>query len=115
MNINELGFAMTLGAMKELIQRCPGGDIDKLDNLFDDDDIVKTLDNMAWFVCVLNRWYTFRETGTFDGAITEKQIFALNMDEVKDLFAVAMRQFRKDSSPETEVESTKKTEAAPAR
>ncbi len=112
-NGHEVGFAMTIGALKELAERCPEHDIEKIDVLFSSDDIVKTLDNMAWFISVLNRWYIYRNTKTFDGALEEADILAMDVDEVKALFGAAMRMFRNDSTPETQVEPVKKPEAAP--
>lgn len=103
----EVGFAMTLGALKEICKRAPGGDIDRMNELFDSDNVVDALDNMAWFICVLNKWHTYKETRSFEGSLVEDDIYALNIDEIKELFSVALATFKQDTVPETEVEGKK--------
>lgn len=105
-------FAFTIGAIKDVCERCPDHDIARIDELFSD-DYYTTLNNMIWFITTLNRWAVFKETRSFDGALSEEDIMVMDMDEIKELFADAMKTFRNDSTPETEVEPTKKAEAVP--
>lgn len=104
-------FAFTIGAVKEICERCPDHDIERIQELFDENNYITMLDNMAWFICVLSKWSTFRETRSYDGALTEDDIMVMDMEEIKDLFNQAMAAFRNDKEPETEVKATgKKTE-----
>lgn len=107
-NDKEIGFAVTLGALKELLERCPNGDITQIEKLFTGQDMTTMLENMAWFVRVLNKWYLYRETRSFEGAITEDDVFSLEIDEIQQMFTTAMKAFHRDRTPETEVEPTKK-------
>lgn len=106
-------FAFTVGAIKEVCERCPGHDIENIMTLFAEEDTVQRLDNMVWFICTLNKWGVFRETNSFDGALTENDIYKMDMGDVNDLFDVAMSAFNGDSQTETETEPEKKDEAAP--
>lgn len=105
--MDNIGFAMTLGALKELLTRCPDGDISNIMSLFTG-NTAELFDNMAWFIVVLNRWYQYRETRSFDGAVTEDDILALNINELNALFDKAMAAFKTGNTPETEVTPTKK-------
>lgn len=105
-------FVFTIGAIKEACERCPDHDIERIEELFDENDMVSLLDNMAWFISLLNRWAVIKETGSADGALTEKQIMLMEMPEVKALFAEAMAAFKRDQQSETEITPAKKTEAA---
>jgi hypothetical protein len=107
-NGKNVGFTVTIGALKELIERCPDRDIEKITELFKGDDMIASLDHMAWFIAVLSRWHCYRETRTFDGAIDEADIYAMNTEEIQELFAEAMKTFRKDNTPTTEVTTTGK-------
>lgn len=107
------GFAFTIGAVKDLSDRCPAHDIDRLTELFENDNVGTTLENMAWFVHVLNKWYTYKTTRSFDGCLTEDDVLAMDVKEVRSLFDEAMISFRRDAKPTTEVEPTKKDGAAP--
>lgn len=111
-NGKKVGFAMTLGAIKDLCQKAPGSDIDRVTELFDMDDMLGTLDNMAWFIMILNKWYVYKQTRSFEGMLTEDDVYAFEIDEIRALFADALATFKKDITPETEVEG-KKEKAAP--
>lgn len=113
--MENLRFAMTLGALKELCERCPDNDIDKISTLFEGKNIVETMDNMVWFVLILNKWGTYKETRSFDGALTENDVYVLDIDEIQGLFDQAMSAFRKDKAPSMEVVPTGKKEAAPKK
>ena len=109
-----MDFALTNGAIKELCERCPGHDIDKISQLFDTDDMIERLDNMSWFICILSKWGTKRATGSFDGALTAEDIDNLNMDELTELFQNAMGISKIDAAPTVSVKATeKKAKAAP--
>lgn len=106
-------FAFTVGAIREVCERCPNHDIDKILDLFTEEDTIKRLDNMVWFICTLNKWGVFKETGSFDGALTENEILAMEMGDINEMFESAMASFKGDSTPEDETEPAKKAEAAP--
>ena len=101
-------FIFTIGAIKEVCERCPDHDIERIQELFNENDLVTLLDNMAWFISVLDRWTVKKETGSEEGALTSDDILLMDMKEVNALFADAMTTFKKDSKGETEIEPTKK-------
>lgn len=107
-------FAFTIGAIKDVCERCPNHDIARIDELFSDDDYFTTLDNMIWFIVTLNKWAVFKETRSFEGALTDNDVMAMEMDEINELFSDAMATFNGDQKSDTEIEPTKKAEAVPA-
>lgn len=104
-------FTFTIGAIKEVCERCPDHDIARIQELFNENDLVTMLDNMAWFISVLDRWTVKKETGTEEGALTIDDILLMDMEEINALFADAMAAFNKDSKSESEIEPVKKTKA----
>ena len=104
-------FTFTIGAVKEICERCPDHDIARIGELFDENDFVAMLDNMAWFISTLNRWSTKKATGSEEGALTEDDILLMDMEEVNKLFAQAMIAFNRDQKSETEIKPAKKTKA----
>ena len=108
-------FALTIGAMKDICERCPDHDINQVEKLFSYDDYYTTLDNMVWFILTLNKWAVYRETKSFEGSLTEGDVLSMDMAEINVLFTEAMSAFKSDGTPETEIEPTKKAEAVPKR
>lgn len=106
-------FAFTIGAVRDVCERCPDHNIERITELFDESDFVAMLDNMAWFISTLNKWSVLKETGSKDGALSIDDILLMDMDEVNDLFSQAMSAFNKDKSGETEIQPAKKAEAVP--
>lgn len=104
-------FAFTIGTIKEVCERCPDHDLDRLGELFSGNDYPKTIDNMAWFISTLNRWAVFKETRSFDGAMTVDDVMVMDMPEVMALFDEAMAAFNKDKQPETEIVQKKEKAA----
>lgn len=104
-------FAFTIGAVRDVCERCPDHNIEKIGELFDEKDFVTMLDNMAWFISVLNQWSVQKETGSREGALTVEDVLLMDMEEVNALFAQAMAAFNKDQKGETEITNTKKAEA----
>lgn len=105
-------FAFTIGTIKDVCERCPNHDLDRLGELFSGNDYTTLLDNMAWFISTLNRWAVFKETRSFDGALTVDDVMVMDMPEVMSLFDEAMAAFNKDKKTETEIIPSKKDEAA---
>lgn len=108
-----MNFALTNGAVKELCERCPNHDIEKVAELFETEDMVERLDNMEWFICILSKWGTKKATGSFDGALTMEKADLMDINEIGELFAEAMKTFSTDAKPSSEVKPAKKTKAAP--
>lgn len=107
----EYTFTFTIGAVRDICERCPDHDIERIGELFDEHDFVAMLDNMAWFISVLNQWSVFKETGSRDGALKVEDVLLMDMDEVNALFAQAMAAFNRDQKADTEITETKKAEA----
>ena len=106
-------FAFTIGAVRDVCERCPDHNIERIGELFSDSDFVEMLDNMAWFISTLNKWSVLKETGSKEGALNIDDILLMDMAEVNDLFGQAMAAFNKDKSGETEIQPSKKTGAVP--
>lgn len=104
-------FIFTIGAIKDVCERCPDRDITRVEELFSDNDYVTTLDNMAWFISTLDYWGTKKTTGSAEGALTVDDIMLMDMKEIKELFSEAMTAFKNDQKSETEIAPAKKTKA----
>lgn len=110
-----IGFAFTIGAIRDVCERCPDNDIERVRELFDDNqNMVSMIDNMVWFITVLNKWYVYKETGSFDGAVKESELLGMEMSEIRDMFDSAMLAMKQDKEPDTEIEPAKKDMAAPS-
>lgn len=107
-------FAFTIGAIKEVCERCPDHDINRLMELFNETDFIKQLENMTWFICTLNKWAVYKDTGSFEGALTEEDLLKMEMPDINAMFDEAMVSFAGDSKSETEVEPVKKQKAVPS-
>lgn len=108
-----MNFALTNGAVKELCERCPNHDIEKVAELFETTDMIERLNNMEWFICILSKWGTKKATGSFDGALTMDDVDLMDITEIGELFNEAMKVFGNDAKPSSDVKSAKKTKAAP--
>ena len=99
-NGRKIGFKRTVGAVSDLAKLAPGGKVDRLGEIFNEDDLGLTLVSGAHFLAILNKWYekslVFENKGYTPDPIPEEWFMALDMDDFTALMNEAMKQFGVD-------------------
>ena len=93
----KIGFKRTVGAVSDLAKLAPGGRVDRLGEIFNEDDLGLTLESGARFLAILNKWYekslVFENRDYVPDPIPEEWFMSLDMEEFTELMNEAMRQF----------------------
>ena len=96
-NGRKIGFKRTVGAVSDLAKIAPDGRIDRLGEIFSEDNLGLTLDSGAKFLAILNKWYekslVFENRDYKPDPIPEEWFMSLDMEEFTDMMNEAMRQF----------------------
>ena len=96
-NGRKIGFKRTVGAVSNLAKIAPGGRVDRLGELFTEDNLGLTLESGARFLAILNKWYekslVFEIKGYTPDPIPEEWFLSLDMDDFTSLMNEAMKQF----------------------
>jgi hypothetical protein len=101
-NGRKIGFKRTVGAVSDLAKLAPDGRIDRLGEVFSEDNLGLTLESGAHFLAILNKWYekslVFEDKDYKPDPIPQDWFMSLDMDEFTDLMNEAMRQFGLDDA-----------------
>ena len=93
----KIGFKRTVGAVSDLTKLAPDGRIDRIGELFSEDNLGLTLESGAQFLAILNKWYekslVFEDKGYTPDPIPVDWFMSLDMDDFTNLMNEAMRQF----------------------
>ena len=93
----KIGFKRTVGAVSDLTKLAPDGRIDRIGELFSEDNLGLTLESGAQFLAILNKWYekslVFEDKGYTPEPIPVDWFMSLDMDDFTNLMNEAMRQF----------------------
>ena len=96
-NGKKIGFKRTVGAVSDLTKLAPDGRIDRLGEVFSENDLGLTLDSGARFLAILNKWYekslVFENPGYTPDPIPVDWFMSLDMEDFTELMNEAMRQF----------------------
>lgn len=96
-NGRKIGFKRTVGAVSDLAKLAPDGRVDRLGEIFNEDDLGLTLESGARFLAILNKWYekslVFEDKGYMPDPIPEEWFLSLDMDDFTQLMNDAMKQF----------------------
>ena len=96
-NGRKIGFKRTVGAVSDLAKIAPDGRIDRLGEIFSEENLGASLEGGAHFLAILNKWYekslVFTEQGYKPDPIPADWFMSLDMDEFTELFNEAMKQF----------------------
>lgn len=102
----KIGFKRTVGAISDLTKIAPGGRVDRLGEIFNEENLGASLEGGAQFLSILNKWYEksliFVEDGYTPDPIPVEWFLNLDMNEFTDLFNEAMKQFADDDVPTVE-------------
>ena len=92
-----IGFKRTVGAVSDLSKLAPDGRIDRLGEIFNENNLGLTLESGARFLAILNKWYekslVFENSEYIPDPIPADWFMALDMEEFTELMNDAMRQF----------------------
>jgi hypothetical protein len=96
-NGRKIGFKRTVGAVSDLAKLAPDGRMDRLGELFKEDNMGLTLESGAHFLAILNKWYekslVFENKGYTPDPIPEEWFLSLDVEEFTALMNEAMSQF----------------------
>lgn len=96
----KIGFKRTVGAISELSKLAPDGRIDRLGEVFSQDNLGLTVENGANLLAILNKWYekakVFEDAEYKPEPIPAEWFMMLDMDEYTELLNEAMLQFNED-------------------
>ena len=102
----EIGFKRTVGAISEIAKLAPGGNIERLGEIFSENDMGTTIESGAHFLAILNKWYekslVFTEQGYKPEPIPADWFMMLDMNDYMELLNKAMKQFEEDNNPTIE-------------
>lgn len=105
-NGRKIGFKRTVGAVSDLAKLAPDGRVDRLGELFSENDLGLTLESGAQFLAILNKWYekslVFEDQGYVADPIPVEWFMSLDMDDYTELIDEAMRQFSMDDQTTVE-------------
>ena len=107
----KIGFKRTVGAVSDLAKMAPGGRVDRLSEIFSEENLGATIESGAQFLAILNKWYekslVFTEEGYVPDPVPAEWFMSLDMDDFTELFNEAMAQFSDDDKATVEATELK--------
>lgn len=103
MNINgkEIRFKATIGAVIQIAEMCPGGDVNRVQELVKGMN-AQSLKMSVKLISILS-----------DGSLTEDELLGMDVNELQEMLDTAFDAFKRDQKPTVEVD-VKKDEATEA-
>ena len=105
-NGRKIGFKRTVGAVSEMAKLAPDGRMDRLGEMFSQDNLGLTLESGAQFLAILNKWYekslVFENKGYTPDPVPVEWFLSLDMDDFMSLMDEAMKQFGIDDQTTVE-------------
>lgn len=110
-NGRKIGFKRTIGAISDLTKLAPGGKVERLGEIFSEENLGLTLESGVHFLAILNKWYekslVFENKDYIPDPIPEEWFMSLDMDDFTQLMTEAMKQFEEDDKATIEVTEPK--------
>lgn len=105
----EINFALTVGASLEIAKLCPDGDLQRIGELFGNDNYIKTVETSIKMMKAMNNAYVGIEklNGREADALTEEELLMLTPTELADATQALLAAFMSDAKGEIETESKK--------
>jgi len=102
----KIGFKRTVGAISELSKLAPDGRIDRLGEVFSQDNLGMSVENGAKLLAILNKWYekakVFEDAEYKPDPVPADWFMMLDMDEYTELMNEAMKIFEEDDKTTVE-------------
>ena len=107
----KIGFKRSVGAVSDLAKLAPDGKVNRLGELFSEENLGITIESGAQFLAILNKWYekslVFEDPGYVPDPISAEWFMTLDMDEFTELMTEAMNQFTEDDKATIEAVEVK--------
>ena len=105
-NGKKIGFKRTVGAVSDLTKLAPNGRLDRLNEVFNEDNLGATIESGAQFLAILNKWYekslAFENKDYVPNPVPAEWFMMLDMEEFTQVMDEAMKQFIEDDKPSIE-------------
>lgn len=102
----KIGFKRTVGAVGEISKLAPDGKIERIGEIFNAGNLGDTVEGIAQFLAILNKWYekslVFTEDGYKPNPVPAEWFECLEMEELEELLDEAMKQFGIDDQTTVE-------------
>lgn len=102
----KIGFKRTVGAVGEISKLAPDGKIERIGEIFNAGNLGDTVEGIAQFLAILNKWYekslVFTEDGYKPNPVPADWFACLEMEELQELLEEAMKQFGIDDQTTVE-------------
>lgn len=99
-NGRKIGFKRTVGAVADLTKLAPDGRIDRIGEIFSEDNMGVTIESGAQVLAILNKWYekslAFDNKDYIPDPIPADWFMMLDMEEFTELMDEAMKKFIDD-------------------
>ena len=107
----KIGFKRSVGAVSDLTKLAPGGKLDRMGELFNEENLGTTIESGAHFLAILNKWYekslVFEDAEYKPDPIPSDWFMSLDMDDFTALMDEAMKQFTEDDKATIEAVEVK--------
>lgn len=96
----KIGFKRSIGAVADLTRIAPNGRLDRLNEVFSEDNLGATIESGAQFLAILNKWYekslVFEDKDYKPDPVPAEWFMSLDMEDFMNLMTEAMNQFAED-------------------
>ena len=107
----KIGFKRTVGAVSDLTKLAPEGRMERIGEIFSEDNLGLTLESGAQFLAILNKWYekslVFENKDYKPDPVPVEWFLSLDMDDFTALMEEAMKQFGIDDQVTVEATEPK--------
>ena len=102
----KIGVQRSIDAVADLTKIAPDGRLDRLNEVFSENNLGATIESGAQFLAILNKWYekslVFEDRDYKPDPVPVDRFMALDMDAFTDLMTEAMNQFVEDDKATVE-------------
>lgn len=92
----KIGFRRSVGAVSDLAKIAPDGKVERLGEIFNEENLGATIEGGAQFLAILNKWYekalVFENPDYKPDPVPAEWFMALDMDDFAELMNEAMKQ-----------------------
>ena len=107
----KIGFKRTVGAVSDLTKLAPGGKLERLGEIFNEENVGASVDGSAHILAILNKWYeislSITDPGYTPDPVPVEWFLCLDMDEFTELSNEALKSFEEDDKPTIEATDIK--------
>ena len=106
-----IGFRRTVGAVADLAKLAPGGKLERLNEIMNEENVGASVEGSAQILAILNKWYeislSMEDPGYTADPIPVEWFLCLDADDFTELSNEAMKRFQEDDKPTVETTEIK--------